>query len=118
MKKISGGKGLDVVLECSGAAAAVNAGIGLLKGGGALLQVGLSGRPISVDMDLLVNRSIRLVGAFGFGDAEWEKSIELARIGKYNLKKMISHTVPLSEWRSAFKLCEDRQGLKVLIVPD
>ena len=118
VKKISGGKGLDVVLECSGAAAAVNAGIGLLKRGGALLQVGLSGRPISVDMDLLVNRCIRLVGAFGFGDAEWEKSIELARIGKYNLKKMISHTVPLSEWRRAFKLCEDRQGLKVLIVPD
>ena len=118
VKDVSRGEGLDVVLECSGAAAAVNTGIGLLKRGGNLVQVGLSGRPISVDMDLVVNHSIRLVGALGFGDEEWEKSIELARIGKYDLKRMISHTLPLSAWREAFSICEEKQGLKVLIAPD
>lgn len=118
VKDLSRGQGLDVVLECSGAAAAVNTGIGLLKKGGNLVQVGLSGRTIPVNMDLVVNHRIRLVGALGFGDEEWEKSIELARIGKYDLKRMISHTLPLSAWREAFRLCEEKRGLKVLIVPD
>lgn len=117
VEAVTRGKGLDLAFECSGAEAAVNTAIAILKRGGALLQVGLSGRRISVDMDCLVEHHIRLLGAHGFGDEAWDKSIELARIGKYDLKRMVSHALPLRAWREAFRLCEERHGLKVLIVP-
>ena len=118
VKEVSHGRGLDLAIECSGAAAAIDAAAGLLKRGKYLLQMGIPGRSITVDMDRIVNHHIRLFGTGGFDDNAWEKSIELARIGTYNLKKMISHTLPLSQWREAFQLCADRQGLKVLITPD
>jgi len=45
-------------------------------------------------------------------------AIRLARIGTYKLQKIISHTLPFSKWREAFRLREEKQGLKVLIPLD
>ena len=38
--------------------------------------------------------------------------------GNVDLSDLISHTLPLDEWRKGFDLCESKKGLKVLLYHD
>jgi L-iditol 2-dehydrogenase len=37
--------------------------------------------------------------------------------GGVALHDLVSHTLPITEWRTAFDLCLTRQALKVLLYP-
>ena len=38
--------------------------------------------------------------------------------GKLDLLKVVSHKFPLSRFREALKLAIDKQGLKIVLIPD
>jgi threonine dehydrogenase-like Zn-dependent dehydrogenase len=38
--------------------------------------------------------------------------------GKCRLHELVSHTLPLSEWRRGFDLCLERTATKVLLYPE
>jgi len=38
--------------------------------------------------------------------------------GKVRLRDMISARLPLSDWRTVFDLCVEKQALKVLLYPE
>jgi L-iditol 2-dehydrogenase len=115
--ELTHGKGADVVMECSGSQSAVNSGIKLLKSEGTYTQVGLFTKPVNMDLDSVVYRKLKIESSIGFIRESWERSIELVRIGKINVKDLISHKLPLTDWKSGFEICENKNGLKVLLTP-
>lgn len=116
--ELTGGKGADMVFECSGSQDAIHSGLKLVKRGGLYHQVGLPGKPVSIDMDSVVYRRITIMGQIGLRKDAMLKTIELISEGKINVKKLISHRLPLSEWRRGFEICEKGEGFKVLLIPD
>jgi L-iditol 2-dehydrogenase len=112
------GRGLDVFIECSGAQAALKMGLRLLREEGRMVQAGLYTKPVTLDIDDLTERNIQLATSFGYTLDTWHKAIELVEQGKVNLKSLVSHKVVLSRWREAFRLCEEKVGFKILVIPD
>lgn len=115
---VTKGKGLDVVLECSGSEAAVNLGLTLLRQRGRFTQVGLFGRNINVAFDWITMKEIFVGGTLSHTRDAWHRTINLVAQGKVRLKPLITHKYPLSQWEVAFDVMQNRKGIKIVLIPD
>jgi L-iditol 2-dehydrogenase len=115
--KLTGNKGADVVFECSGAAPALATAIQLIKKQGSLTQIGLYGKPITVDFEKIAIKELKVTGSFGSKWTSWEKAIQLVSQGKVKLKPLASDEIPITDWERAFKKFESKQGLKLILKP-
>lgn len=107
----------DVLYECSGAAPALAAGIAAMRPRGVILQLGLGG-DMSLPMMAITAKELDLRGSFRF-HSEFAVGVELMRKGLIDVKPLITHTVPLPEAETAFRLASDRtQAMKAQIVFD
>ena len=114
VNEVTGGAGLDCVLECSGAAAAAQQGLALLKSEGRYTQIGIFGKPITFDLDRVLYREIRLIGSFSQKFTGWEKALELCASGSVRTEPLITHIFPLKEWETAFDLFQNGKAVKVI----
>jgi threonine dehydrogenase-like Zn-dependent dehydrogenase len=48
----------------------------------------------------------------------WERVLRLEGSGQVNLRDLISHRVPLREWKVAFGALESGEAIKALIFPN
>jgi L-idonate 5-dehydrogenase len=96
----------DVLYECSGAAAALSAGIAALRPRGVVLQLGLGG-DMSLPMMAITAKELEIRGSFRF-HAEFAVGVDLMRKGLVDVKPLITHTLPLREAEEAFRLANDR----------
>ena len=96
----------DVLYECSGAAPALAAAIPCLRPRGTILQLGLGG-DMTLPMMAITAKELDLRGSFRF-HPEFATGVKLMQSGLINLKPLITHTVPLADAETAFKLASDR----------
>ncbi|GAB4365658.1 MAG: zinc-binding dehydrogenase [Spirochaetales bacterium] len=115
--EITGGIGVDVVIECSGSQAAVATGISLLKKRGTFTQVGLFGKTVPVDLDAVVTKEIRIAGSMSHTWNAWKRGLSLVAEGKIRLSPLINAVHPLTDWERAFRDFEERKGIKILLEP-
>lgn len=107
------GKGtLDVQFECSGAAPALAAGIGVLRPRGRLVQLGMSGE-MTLPMTQITAKEIALVGSFRFHE-EFAIAVQMMQAGLIDVKPLVTHSFPLAEYQAAFTMALDRsRAMKV-----
>ena len=117
VRKASGGDGADVVIECSGAAPAVDSGIALIKKRGRFTQVGLFGHKVPVDLDALVVKEIAMTGSMSHTRNAWLRGLALVGEGKIRLKPLVTSVYGLSDWEKGFRDFENRAGIKTLLKP-
>jgi threonine dehydrogenase-like Zn-dependent dehydrogenase len=114
IRALGGEAGVDVVLECSGAEAAAQMGLRLLKRQGQYTQVGIFGHPVRFDLDTVLYREIRLTGSFSQKFIGWQNALALCAQGKVKVAPLITHTFPLAEWERAFDVFERGEAIKVV----
>jgi L-iditol 2-dehydrogenase len=112
------GLGVDAAFECSGHPASVKNCLSAVRKLGSYTQVGICGREIPVEFDQIFYKQLKVAGSVGYTAATWERVIRILEQGRVTLKDLITHRLPLAQWRRAFDLCEQKKGLKVLISPD
>lgn len=115
LAELSGGYGADVVLECSGHASGAALSLKLVRKQGKYTQVGLFGAPVVFDLEAVAVKELRFTGSFGQQPTSWSRALQLMRTGKVDAEALISHQLPLAEWREAFSLFERQEGVKLLL---
>jgi L-iditol 2-dehydrogenase len=111
------GFGADVVFECSGAGAAAQTALELVRHRGRYVQVGLFGKPVIWDLEQVCIKEVRVQGTFATVASSWHKALALLRAGLVQTAPLISHRLPLVEWQQAFDLFERREGVKIVFTP-
>jgi len=111
------GEGVAIVLECSGAASAVSIGIQALRRRGQFTQIGLFGKPLTIDLDPAIYKEIRIRGSFSSSWTSWEKALELMDQRRVELEPLISAILPLQRWKEGFERCRKKDGMKILLSP-
>ncbi|MXN64235.1 alcohol dehydrogenase catalytic domain-containing protein [Stappia sp. GBMRC 2046] len=102
----------DILMECSGAQAALAAGIGALRPRGVIVQLGLSG-DMSLPMTQITAKELELRGSFRFHE-EFPVAIDLMSKGLIDVNPLLTHTLPLASFREAFETASDRsRAMKV-----
>ena len=116
-QELSDGEGADVFLECSGAGPAAALGLETVRRQGKYTQIGLFGKPITLDFERISYKELHVTGSLGQRWTAWKRTIRIMAQGKVNLKAVISGKFPLTRWKEAFDKFEAKDGLKILLDP-
>lgn len=115
--KLTDGQGVDIAFECSGSGQALEMALYLLKFRGKLTQIGLYSKATTVNMNLIVSKEIQIIGALSHTNYAWKHAIRVMQEGLIDLKAMITHQYSLTEWEKAFKIFEEKKGIKIILKP-
>jgi L-iditol 2-dehydrogenase len=112
------GLGVDVAFECAGHPDSVRACLDALRPMGRYTQVAICGREIQFPIDRIFYKQLTMCGSICYTERTWHRMMQIFAQGRVRLDDLITQKVPLSDWRTAFDLCEQRRGIKVLIYPE
>lgn len=91
------GKGVDLVIDATGAVAALNSGLASVKKGGEVLIYGVfGGGPAAIDVQSIQINELVIKGLNG-GPLRYPRTIELISNGTISVKELISHTFTLDD---------------------
>lgn len=114
---LTGGDGADIVYECSGAGPAAQMLLELVRKGGQYAQIGLFGKPISWDLEQICLKELSVTGSFASLPSAWTRALQLLAQGRVKTEPLVSGVMPITAWREAFDLFEQRTGLKTVLEP-
>jgi (R,R)-butanediol dehydrogenase/meso-butanediol dehydrogenase/diacetyl reductase len=110
---------VDVVLECSGRAAAMEAGIAQLGRGGTLVLVGAGMESPRFDPNRILLNELVVTGSFTYDQGGFERALDLLVAGALPVDDLLEpEVVPLGGLLDAMRaLAEGRLAGKVLVKP-
>ena len=116
--EMTGGLGADMLIETSGNSDAIRQAFEMVRRLGTICAIGISGKPeVPIPYDRGIFKALRYDFCFSSSWTAWERVIGLISNGLLPAEKMITHRLPLAEWQRAFHLLEDRQAVKVILIP-
>lgn len=115
----SGGRGADVVIECTGQTAVWEAAPGLCRAGGTAVLFGgcPAGSKALFDTGRLHYDQVRLVSPFHFTPRDVREAYELLTGGGLGAARIISGELPLGELPAALQRLREGEGCKFALVP-
>ena len=118
VRRLSGGRGADVALECSGAPEAVGECVEMVRKGGRVAVIGIPMEDARIPIQRLVLDEIDLVGVRATA-GEMPRAIELVARGRLRLRELITHDFPLEDFAEAYATFTERRdgALKVIVRP-
>jgi len=116
--ELTGGAGLDVAFECAGHPDSVRGCLDALRPMGRYTQVAICGQDIQFPIDQIFYKQLTMSGSVCYTAQTWERMMRIYAEGRVRLNDLISTKLPISEWRTAFDLCEGRNAIKILMYPE
>jgi L-iditol 2-dehydrogenase len=117
LTKAWGENGVDVVIECSGAEPALGLALEIVRNQGRVIQIGLFGKTIKADLDLIVFKDLALRGSFASSPTSWKQALNLTSKGQVDTRRLVSDVFSLDNWQTAFTRAAEGTGLKVVVQP-
>jgi 2-desacetyl-2-hydroxyethyl bacteriochlorophyllide A dehydrogenase len=114
---LTGGR-LDVVIETAGAVDAVDLSTRLVRSGGRVALLGISGheRTLQLPPDRLSLGDISLVGCLSYTTAVWARTVELVASQRVDLARLVTHRFAAQDASRAFDVLESREGVVTKVV--
>jgi L-iditol 2-dehydrogenase len=111
------GRGIDVVLECSGAPEAARSGLEVIKKQGVYTQIGLFGKSIEINFEAIAYKELVVTGSFSQRWTAWDTSLRLLEQGMVKTEPLVTDIYPISQWKEAFAKFESKEGGKIILKP-
>jgi L-iditol 2-dehydrogenase len=107
----------DVVIECSGSQSGMNSALQVARPGGRFVQIGLTGKPVAIHVDLVCYRELTVTSGNASTPLSWDRALELVESRRVSLDPLVSEVVPLEEWARAFAATREGSGIKFVLAP-
>ncbi|WP_173915504.1 galactitol-1-phosphate 5-dehydrogenase [Halobacillus sp. Marseille-Q1614] len=128
IKKLTGGRGVDVAVESAGSPITSAQVFALPKKGGEVVFMGIPYADIQIEryyFEKIVRNELRILGSWNaisspFPGKEWESTVHYMNTGQLNVKPMISHQLNLEQGPEIFDRIINRKEnyVKVLFQPN
>jgi len=117
VRRITGGKGLDYVLECSGAPDAINQAARMLNRGGRICLAAFPHEPALIDIAYIVRNNIYLYGIRGEGKSATHRAEAFMSQKRFDATKIHTHTFGLHDLPTALRYARERidDAIKVVV---
>jgi L-iditol 2-dehydrogenase len=113
---LTGGRGADIVIECSGNPAGQNTALDSAAKLGAVAFVGESRATEIRPSDQIIRKLLTVVGGWYFPRGEWEEIVRFVQERAIPVEKLISHEFSLEEAEEAFGAFDRRETEKAVFV--
>jgi len=118
VREHTSGVGVDVAFECAGHPGSVRGCLESLRPMGRYTQVAICGQDIQFPIDLIFYKQLTVSGSVCYTARTWERMMQIYAEGRVRLDDLISTRLPLSEWQTAFRLCDEKKAINVLMYPE
>ena len=117
VQRITRGKGVQYVVECSGAPNALNEAARMVNRGGRICLAAFPADPVPVDLAYLVRNNIYVFGIRGEGKSATHRAAALMAQRRFDAKMIHTHTFPLAEVPTAIRYARERieDAIKVVV---
>jgi len=117
VKGTTGGQGVDVVLEMSGAPVAIQQAMRLARPGGRVSLMGIPSRAVSLDIaEDVIFKGLTVQGIVGRRLYDtWYTMKALLASGKLDVSPILTHKLPFEEFRAGMDLMRSGQCGKVVL---
>ncbi len=107
----------DLILECVGVEPTITHALNCARKGTKIIVVGVFGKKPVVDLGLVQDRELSLIGTLMYQKKDYETAIELANAGKLCLEPLITDRFPFQSYLDAYHYIEKAkdQAMKVMI---
>jgi L-iditol 2-dehydrogenase len=108
---------MDLAIECAGVASSFDQCLRLVRKAGRVIQAGLFGKAVEVEVELIAMKELEVLGFFGHVPSAWSRALKLMAEGLVRTEPLVSHRLPLVQWKQGFELMEKGEGPKILLYP-
>ncbi|MHB1798352.1 MAG: L-threonine 3-dehydrogenase [Vulcanimicrobiaceae bacterium] len=110
------GDGVDVLLEMSGSASAIDLGLRMVRNGGRAALLGIPSDDVSINLaERIIFKGLTVLGINGRKMFEtWYQTQALVKSGRVDLRPIITHVLPLAEFDRAFELMHSGAAAKIV----
>ena len=118
----TGGRGVDIALDCSGVPATFSEALRVVRTGGIVVEAGafvdMGAVQINPNSDICA-RNVSVLGVGGEMATQYEPSMRLmvANLDRYPLQGIVSHILPLDRAREAVLLAQTGESMQVALDP-
>ena len=114
MKKQGLTEGFDVGLEMSGSGTALQQMIGVMRNGGKIAMLGISNKPIPMDMNSIICKGLTLQGIYGRKMDNWHQLSYMVQ-GGLDLSPVITHRFHYTQFKEGFEAMLTGKSGKVIL---
>jgi L-iditol 2-dehydrogenase len=117
VQRLTRGRGVQYVLECSGAPDALNEAARMVNRGGRVCLAAFPSDPVPVDLAYIVRNNIYVFGIRGEGKSATHRAAALFTQKRFDASLIHTHTFPLDEVPTAIHYARDRieDAIKVVV---
>jgi len=107
----------DLILECVGVQDTITQAVLNARKGSTIIVVGVFGKKPEVDLGLVQDRELSLIGTLMYQKRDYECAIDFVSGGKLCLEPMVTHRFAFQDYLEAYKTIESSGGqyMKVMI---
>jgi len=116
-RRVFGDDGFTIAFEVAGAQASLDAAVESIGKGGTIVVVAVYEEKPRVDMSVVGDRELSLVGTLMYKHEDYEHAVELVTAGRVVLEPLVTKHFPFADYARAYEFI-DREGdrsLKVMI---
>jgi len=118
VRQLTNGVMADIVIEAAGAPRAATQSLELAKRGGVITLVGIYPKPFEADLNIVLRKELRIRGSWSSGVfTDWELALKLLSAKRVQTTPLITHELPLENWKESLKLVQERKAIKVVFHP-
>jgi L-iditol 2-dehydrogenase len=114
----TGGYGADLVVDAAGSSDTLRLSLALVRRLGQVTKIGWGPDPVGFSLDAIITKAVTLQGAYGHAGQAWDNVLRLLEEGALRTRPLISHVLPVHEWRQGYELVESRRAVKVILKPE
>jgi L-iditol 2-dehydrogenase len=117
VRRITQGRGVHFVVECSGAPRALDEAAQMVNRGGRICLAAFPHEPVAVDIAHLVRNNIYVYGIRGEGRSATRRAMALMKQKRFDARLVHTHTFPLAELPTALQYARERidDAIKVVV---
>jgi L-iditol 2-dehydrogenase len=107
----------DLILECVGAQATIEQAVSLARKGTTIVVVGVFGEKPQVDLGLVQDRELVLIGTLMYQEKDYRTAVSLIEAGKIQLEALITDRYPFGSYLEAYRHIDGARDrvMKVMI---
>lgn len=117
VREAFGPDGADAILECVGVEETVSQAILVARKGSDIVIVGVFGEKPRLDIGLVQDKELRLIGTLMYKAEDYRSAIDLIQSGRVLLKPLMTRHFPFEQYPDAYRYIEENRDrtMKVFI---
>jgi threonine dehydrogenase-like Zn-dependent dehydrogenase len=116
IKKLTDGRGANIVLDATGFFGAVPQAMEFVAKNGKIGVTGLPAKPSEIHMTPLSMRQISIIGSRAYQRKNWRQALNLLANG-FDISLISNMVIPMKDWRQGMEFIESGEGLRVVLQP-